>query len=60
MTKHIRIENADNSAHKVNVEIWAEYPDDIDRLVEVKELNYPTAMLAEMVYKGRYLVTREV
>lgn len=60
MTKSVRIENADNSAHKVRVEVWEEKPDGTDDiLVRVAELNYPTQMTTETVWKGQYLVIRE-
>lgn len=60
MTKTVRIENADNSNHKVVVEVWEERADGTED-VQVREVNldYPTAMTSETIWKGKYLVVRE-
>ena len=66
MTKHIRIENADTSDHKVSIEVWQKNPmlEDgktaPDKLVRVVDLNHPTAMAQETIWKdGQYLLVRE-
>lgn len=60
MTKAVRIENADNSDHVVSVEVWEEKTDGTDDfLVRIDRLAYPTQMLTETVWKGKYLVIRE-
>lgn len=61
MTKTVRIENADNSDHQVAVEVWEERPDGTDDvLVRVEKLNYPTQMVSETIWVGKYLVIREI
>lgn len=59
MTKQVRIENADNSDHKLVVEVWARSATGHDVLVETKSAAYPTAMVEAYVWKDRYLVVRE-
>jgi hypothetical protein len=60
MSKSIRIENADTSDHKVVVEVW-EGGDHIEpkKINEIR-LDYPTALTTQLVYKGQFLVIREV
>ena len=58
MTKNVRIENADNSAYKVSVEVW-EIRDGEHTIIEVKALNNPTDMLTFAIWKKRYLIVRE-
>lgn len=60
MTKTIRIENADTSNHKVKVEVWEERTNGVkDDLVREIELNTPTQMISETIWKGKYLIIRE-
>ena len=72
MTKHIRIENADTSDHKVVVEVWQRgaavapnvlEPDELiheaDQLIKTVPLNHPTALVEETIWKDRYLVIKE-
>ena len=65
MTKHLRIENADTSNHKVNIEVWEKNPvlEDgkapADRLVQIVELNSPTQLVDQTIWKERYLIIRE-
>ena len=62
MTKRIRIENADNSNHKVVVQVWEEQHGDVeDKLVEEVNLLYPTDLIDRTIWKnGRYLVVKEI
>lgn len=63
MTKHIRIENADNSDFRVIVQVWDKDASDAsDTLVHEERLEYPTAMSSTAVYLTgtRYVVVREV
>jgi len=55
MTKKIRIENGDTSGHSVDIEIW-----DNDELIEIKKLDYPTALEEITIWEDRYIVIREV
>ena len=62
MTKKVRIENADNSAYKVIVEIWDKGIDGApDTLADTRHLDYPTMMTDDGVYltSTRYLVVKE-
>lgn len=64
MTKLVRIENADTSAHKVVVEIWDKaYPEGSapDTLAKTINLDHPTAMTGLDCYltSTRYLVVKE-
>ena len=53
MTKKVRIENADNSAHKVTVETWRKGANgEPDTLKDSREINSPTD-LAECWGVGR-------
>jgi hypothetical protein len=61
MTKQIRIENADNSDHKVAVEVWQEAQGDTPAaLLNTVDLSSPTQMVSMTVWKGHYLVVKEV
>lgn len=62
MTKAIRIENADTAPCEVVVEVWQKNYENLaepDKLLEVLELTYPTAMLTEYIHDSQYLVIRE-
>lgn len=63
MTKLVRIENADQSSYRVQVEVWDKgYPEgEPDKLSKVIELNHPTAMTGMDCYltSTRYLVVKE-
>jgi len=58
MTKQVRIENADTSDHKINVETWQKRPDG-DVLTKVEHADYPTAMVNGLIYKEQYLIIKE-
>lgn len=72
MTKSIRIENADTSAHQVYVEVWEKgqlispATDNVsecrepDTLVKTHDITGPTQMVTETVWGTRYLVIKEV
>ena len=60
MTKQIRIENADNSNHQVDVEVWEEREGLGSVLVKKTYLDHPTTLATETIYDGRYIVIREV
>jgi len=61
MTKQIRIENADTSTPKVEVQIWDKGVDGApDRLAETLPLSMPTQMVTAYVHGSRYLVVREL
>ena len=59
MTKHIRIENADNSTYKIIV--YVEYLKDGKwyRSGENTTLDYPTSMYVGTIYKEKRLVVEE-
>lgn len=60
MTKAIRIENADNSQHKVKVTVMAKTPDgQPDAVVEVIDLSCPTQLITKTIWKDQYLVITE-
>lgn len=62
MTKHIRVENADNSNYKVIVQVWDKgFNGAPDTLAFTEELPYPTAMTSGNVYltSTRYVVVKE-
>lgn len=62
MTKHVRIENADNSSFKVIVEVWDKGQNgEPDILARTVNLDYPTAMTDSGVYltSTRYIVVKE-
>lgn len=61
MTKQVRIENADNSAFKVVVEVWDK---GVNGQPDVKaferRLDYPTAMANDIYLTStRYFIVRE-
>jgi hypothetical protein len=63
MTKHVRIENADTSEYKVEVQVWDKGIDGApDKLAFTENLDYPTAMTSQSVYltSTRYIVVKEV
>ncbi len=63
MTKKVRIENADNSAYKVKVEVWDKGVDGgPDTLAEHagKDLLYPTEQTELYITSTRYLVIKEL
>lgn len=61
MTKAIRIENADTSDHKVVIEVWHEGHEGEPHIFERRiDLSMPTQQITEYVYKGKYLIIREV
>lgn len=64
MTKHVRIENADTSSHKVRVRV--EHKDAAGNWVPADagspdvRLDYPAQMLTAMIHSTRRLVVEEV
>lgn len=59
MTKTIRVENADTSDWKVNVEVWDETANG-PVLVKTVYLDHPTAMTQDLyITSTRYLVIKE-
>ena len=61
MTKRVRIENADNSDHKLVVQAWQKGRDsEPDIMVSEQELNTPTDLCDGMVWTDQYLVVKEV
>ncbi len=66
MTKQVRIENADTSDYKVEVQVWEKQPvpDGAcplpDVLVNTHYVNYPTAMIQDYLTSTRYFVVKEV
>lgn len=63
MTKHVRIENADTSDYKVEVQVWDQgFNGAPDTLAFTERLDYPTAMSSSSVYltSTRYVVIKEV
>ena len=61
MTKAVRIENADTSDHKLQVEVWEKGAEGTpDLIVETLALGHPTALVERHVHASRYLVVREV
>ena len=60
MTKKVRIENADNSAHKVTVETWMKGANgEPDTLKDSREINSPTDLAECWVWAEQYLVVKE-
>jgi len=60
MTKHVRIENADNSNYKVAVQTWQKgINGEPDKMVKEEYFNYPIVMLEGLIYKEQYLVIKE-
>jgi hypothetical protein len=61
MTKKVRIENADTSAHKVLVQVWDKgLNGGPDELAHEIPLYHPTALTDTYVHARRYLVIKEV
>lgn len=60
MTKAIRIENADTSDHKVEIEQWDVIEDGDDILVATDRIDFPTAMANITIWDTRYLVIKEI
>lgn len=61
MTKHIRVENADTSDHKVVVQVWDKGTDGApDVLADEIRLDHPTSMAEKTIHSSRYLVIKEV
>jgi hypothetical protein len=60
MTKQVRIENADTSAHIVQVEVYEKGDGtQADELVETRTLANPADLTELFIYPGRYLVISE-
>ncbi|MEQ1888047.1 MAG: hypothetical protein ABL951_02570 [Alphaproteobacteria bacterium] len=61
MTKLIRIESADNSKHKVQVQVFDKVTAEnaTDFLVDTYNLDVPCAIKEVYIHSGRYLVIRE-
>jgi hypothetical protein len=65
MTKHVRIENADTSDHKILIQVWEKQhvpegqPPMPDVLIKEERADYPTAMVTQMIHSTRYLVIKE-
>lgn len=61
MTKTVRVENADTSSYKVQVEVWEKSttPGQPDHKVEERVLSHPTAMLELGIHSHRYLIVKE-
>ena len=60
MTKKIRIENADTSDWKIEVEVWDEIDNTGPTLTARHDLHYPTQMLDINIWQNRFLVVREI
>lgn len=61
MTKKVRIENADNSNHKLVVQTWKKSPEgEPDVLVSETALNNPADLTEAYVWKEQYLLVKEV
>ena len=59
MSKHVRIENADTSDHKLVVETWVRSEGKEPTLLKEEFLNSPTSMITGLVHQSQYLVIRE-
>jgi hypothetical protein len=60
MTKAVRIENADNSSHKVLVQVFDKGPEgEPDILVNEHHLDQPTNLAEVYIHRGRYAVIKE-
>lgn len=59
MTKKIRVENADTSDHKVDIEVWEKRTEQPDALIKTVALDHPTSLSEEFVHSTRYLVIKE-
>lgn len=61
MTKHVRIENADTSNHKIRVTV--QYLDNgvwVDAPAETDVLDLPTQMCTKTVWKTKRLIIEEI
>ena len=65
MTKMVRIENADTSTYKIDVEVWQVGtgsdggPAVMDHLIRTIHLDSPTQLITEYIHSGQYLVIKE-
>ena len=59
MTKYVRIENADMTAHKVDVEVWQKNVTGGSVLVSTTPLDDPTALAQFMIHSMQYLIVKE-
>jgi len=61
MTKQIRIENADNSNHKVTVQVWeVDHSQGVpDKLITEHNLDYACQLITETIWANRYLIVKE-
>lgn len=60
MTKKVRVENADNAAYKVVVQVWDKGHDSQpDTMAEESLLDYPTMLIEKHLTSTRYLVVKE-
>lgn len=60
MTKMVRIENADTTSYKVEVEVWDKGVNGgPDTLAQTFPLDYPTMEVAPYITSTRYLVVKE-
>ena len=68
MTKTVRIENGDSGVdHTVVVEIWQDThdmssngdPTIVPKLINTVILGYPTQLLSETLWQGKFLIIRE-
>lgn len=60
MTKKVRIEDADISAHGVIVETWqVGQGDNSDVMNYSQELHGPTALVELYIHSGQYLIVKE-
>lgn len=62
MTKHVRIENADPSDHKVVLKAQTKNAEGewVDAQEPAQRLDFPTALATVTVYQGRRWVIEEV
>ena len=61
MTKAIRVENADNSDHKVMVQVWEKSSDgEHAKMIKEYPLDSPTQMIEQTIWKNHFLVIKEV
>lgn len=60
MTKKVRVENADNSDHIVNVQTWQKgFDGNDDQLMSETPLTYPTDIGDFLIHSGQFLVIKE-
>jgi len=62
MTKAIRIENADNSAHKIQVRVMQRGVDGAPdtQVGDPIDLSSPTQLIQQTIWNGRYIVVEEI